>query len=231
MCIRDSSKYSSEHSISDARKLADNLNMYYQLIPIRESVLVMESTLATSFGDTEKGVAEENIQARLRAVILMAISNKFGHLLLATGNKSEMSVGYTTLYGDMCGGLAVLADVFKSDVYKLAKAFNRRKGFAAIPENTINKPPSAELRPDQVDQDSLPPYEVLDQILKMHIEENASYKEIVSQGFDSSTVNHALKLYERSEYKRFQSPPILRITGKAFGPGRRIPLAGKKVIY
>ena len=225
------SKHSSNHSVADARRLAENLKIGFELIPISESVDAMEATLAPSFKQTAAGVAEENIQARLRAVILMGLSNKFGHLLLATGNKSEMAVGYTTLYGDMCGGIAVLADVFKVDIYRLAEAFNKRKGFFAIPENTITKPPSAELRPDQKDQDSLPPYEILDPILKHHIEDRLSAKDIVARGFDETTVHAMLKLVERAEYKRFQSPPILRITNKSFGPGRRIPLAGKKIVF
>ena len=225
------SKFSSNHSLDDAKLLASNLKINFQIISIEDSVESMEQNLAKIFRNAKPNVAEENIQARLRAVILMAISNKFGHLLLATGNKSEMSVGYTTLYGDMCGGLAVLADVYKTQVYQIAKVFNTRKGFDAIPKNSLTKPPSAELRPDQRDQDSLPPYHILDEILELHIEKKLSPRKIQKMGFDKNVVEKSLRLYERSEYKRFQSPPILRVSPKAFGPGRRFPIAGSKVSW
>ena len=174
-------------------------------------------------------MAEENIQARTRGVTLMAVSNKFGHLLLTTGNKSEMAVGYATLYGDMNGGLAVLADVFKLDVYKLARYINRKAGRELIPENTITKPPSAELRPDQQDSDSLPPYEVLDTILQQYIEEVRGPEEIARlTGYDRALVDRIVGMVDRNEYKRRQAAPGLRVSTKAFGVGRRLPIVMRR---
>jgi NAD+ synthase (glutamine-hydrolysing) len=219
------SRFSSEGSVTDARALADNLGIAFHLVPIHPAVDAFEAMLSGLFAGTVPGIAEENIQARVRGTTLMAISNKFNHLLLTTGNKSEMSVGYATLYGDMNGGLAVLADVFKMDVYALAERINARAGHALIPQNTITKPPSAELRPDQKDTDALPPYPVLDDILRRYIEQQQDLDAIVAAtGHDRAFVHRLLKMVDRNEYKRRQAAPGLRVSGKAFGIGRRLPL-------
>ncbi len=219
------SKYSSEHSVDDARKLACNLNIQYDIVPIQPAVDQFEETLSPLFKDTLPGIAEENIQARVRGIYLMAISNKFGHILLNTTNKSECAVGYGTLYGDMNGGLAVLGDVYKTDVFNLARFINRNGEI--IPENSIVKPPSAELRPNQKDTDSLPEYAVLDGILFNFIEQNLSPAEIVAKGFDLNTVEKVIRMVNINEYKRFQAAPILRVSSKAFGFGRKMPLVAK----
>ena len=219
------SKYSSDHSIEDARQLAENLNIEYDIINIQSAVDEFETGLVPLFKGTNPDVTEENIQARARGIYLMAISNKFGHILLNTTNKSECAVGYGTLYGDMNGGLAVLGDVYKMDVFKLAHFINRENEI--IPINTITKPPSAELRPDQKDSDSLPEYHDLDRMLFSYIEMNMSPKEIIEQGFDEKTVARVIRLVNMNEYKRFQAAPILRISSKAFGFGRRMPLVAK----
>jgi NAD+ synthetase len=183
----------------------------------------MKRTLASAFSGRPEDTTEENIQARLRGVTLMALSNKFGSLLLTTGNKSELAVGYCTLYGDMCGGLAVISDVPKTMIYRLAKWINREREI--IPVSSITKPPSAELRPNQTDQDSLPPYDVLDAILDRYVVQGQSLPDIVAAGFDEATVRRVIRLIDLNEYKRRQSAPGLRITTKAFGIGRRIPIA------
>src|SRR6056297_1853588 len=219
------SQYSSNHSISDAEQLAKNLDMPYHTIPIENNFTSMKVSLSDMFAGKAEDVTEENIQARLRGVILMAASNKFGSMLVNTSNKSEAAVGYTTLYGDMNGGLSVLGDVYKSDVFRMAKQINQ-KG-EVIPENSIIKPPSAELRPGQKDEDSLPPYDVLDGILFHYIEKKASGSEIIKAGYDKDTVKHVLSLVNNTEYKRFQAPPVLRVSSKAFGFGRRMPLVGR----
>ncbi len=219
------SKYSSDHSIDDALQLAENLGIEYDIINIQSAVDEFETGLAPLFKGTNPDVTEENIQARARGIYLMAISNKFGHILLNTTNKSECAVGYGTLYGDMNGGLAVLGDVYKMDVFKLAHFINRENEI--IPVNTITKPPSAELRPDQKDSDSLPEYHDLDRMLFSYIEMNMSPKEIIEQGFDEKTVARVIRLVNMNEYKRFQAAPILRISSKAFGFGRRMPLVAK----
>ncbi len=219
------SKYSSDHSIKDAVDLAENLGVNYHIIPIQSTVDAMESSLAELFKGYASDVTEENIQARVRGTLVMALSNKFGNILLNTSNKSEAAVGYGTLYGDMNGGLSVLGDVYKTDVFKLARYINRNREI--IPENSIVKPPSAELRPDQKDSDSLPEYELLDAILFQYIEQKLSASEIISQGFNADVVNKVLRLVNMNEYKRFQAPPILRISSKAFGFGRRMPLVAK----
>ncbi|MFT4603879.1 MAG: NAD+ synthase (glutamine-hydrolyzing) [Rhodothermales bacterium] len=222
------SRYSSTGSVTDSRALADNLGMTLHEIAIAPAVESFESMLAPLFEGTPFGVAEENIQARTRGVTLMAISNKFGHLLLTTGNKSELSVGYATLYGDMSGGLAVLADVFKEDVYALARYLNQHAGRELIPVSTIEKPPSAELRPDQKDSDSLPPYEVLDAILERYVEDLEDVEQIVAAtGFERALIERILRMVDRSEYKRRQAPPGLRVSAKAFGMGRRLPIVMK----
>ena len=219
------SKYSSDHSVDDARQLAENLKVQYDIVHIQPAVDAFETGLSTLFTGTKSDITEENIQARARGIYLMAISNKFGHILLNTTNKSECAVGYGTLYGDMNGGLAVLGDVYKMDVFRLSNFINREKEI--IPQNTITKPPSAELRPDQKDSDSLPEYHDLDRMLFGYIEMNLSPKEIVAMGFDENVVNRVIRMVNMNEYKRFQAAPILRISSKAFGFGRRMPLVAK----
>jgi NAD+ synthase (glutamine-hydrolysing) len=218
---------SSQHSKDDARILAANLGIEFHTISIADTVGAAEKTLAPIFAGRPRDIAEENIQARARGLLLMAISNKFGALLLTTGNKSELAVGYCTLYGDMCGGLAVISDVFKMQVYALSRWINRNKEI--IPVSSIDKPPSAELRPDQTDQDSLPPYETLDAILKGYVEEGLSRADLVAQGFDQAVVNDIVRKVDLNEYKRKQAAPGLKITPLAFGVGRRIPIVQKYV--
>lgn len=219
------SKYSSDHSVEDARQLAENLGIRYDIVKIQPVVDEFEKELAPLFEGTQSGIAEENIQARARGIYLMAISNKFGHILLNTTNKSECAVGYGTLYGDMNGGLAVLGDVYKTDVFQMARFMNREREI--IPENTIVKPPSAELRPNQKDTDSLPEYEILDEILFSFIEQNLSPGEIENKGFAPEVVKKVVRMVNINEYKRFQAAPILRVSSKAFGFGRKMPLVAK----
>ncbi|MGA2241830.1 MAG: NAD+ synthase [Verrucomicrobiota bacterium] len=226
-------RYSSEGSLSDAEALAKNLGIRYEVLPIESVFQSVEKQLAKVFAGTRPNEAEENVQSRLRGVTLMALSNKFGALVLTTGNKSEMAVGYCTLYGDMCGALAVIADVFKTDIYKLARWINSDhasqadRGKIIIPEASILKPPSAELRPNQKDQDSLPPYETLDQILDAYVVKNLSREEIIRRGFDAAVVNDVINKVTFSEYKRRQAAPGLKVSPRAFGMGRRIPIAQK----
>jgi NAD+ synthase (glutamine-hydrolysing) len=221
------SAISSQHSRDDARVLAENLGVRFETIAIADVVQACETSLGPLFAGRPRDVAEENIQARVRGVLMMALSNKFGSLLLTTGNKSEMAVGYCTLYGDMCGGLAVISDVFKTQVYALARWINRDREI--IPASTIEKPPSAELRPNQTDQDSLPPYDVLDAILKGYVEEGLSRRDLVAQGFNEAVVNDVVRKVDLNEYKRKQAAPGLKITPLAFGVGRRIPIVQKYV--
>jgi NAD+ synthase (glutamine-hydrolysing) len=221
------SEISSQHSKDDARALAANLGIRFETIAIADAVKSTETLLQPLFMGRPRDVAEENIQARIRGVIMMALSNKFGSLLLTTGNKSETAVGYCTLYGDMAGGLAVISDVFKMQVYALSRWINREREI--IPRSTIEKPPSAELRPGQVDQDSLPPYEVLDEILKGYVEEGLSRRDLVAQGFAEAVVNDVVRKVDLNEYKRKQAAPGLKITPLAFGVGRRIPIVQKYV--
>ena len=216
-------RYSSEGSLSDAAALAKNLGIRYEVLPIEPVFNSVERQLEKVFAGTKPNEAEENLQSRLRGVTLMALSNKFGALVLTTGNKSEMATGYCTLYGDMCGALAVIADVFKTDIYKIARWTNREK--IIIPENSISKPPSAELRPNQKDQDSLPEYEMLDAILDLYVVKNLGKEEIIKKGFDVAVVNDVLNKINFSEYKRRQAAPGLKISPRAFGMGRRIPIA------
>ena len=216
------SRYSSAHSVNDAVALSDNLSVSYEIINIEKPFSAFEEVLSPVFKSLPADVTEENIQARIRAVILMAYSNKKGHILLNTSNKSEAAVGYGTLYGDMAGGLSVIGDVYKSDIYRLADYINR--DHEIIPRNIISKPPSAELRPGQLDSDSLPDYRLLDAILFRYIETQKPVNEIISSGFDETTVNRVIKMINWNEYKRYQSPPVLRISSKAFGAGRRMPL-------
>ena len=223
------SAISSAHSREDAQTLATNLGIRYETVHIRDVVCEAETALWHLFAQRHRApdATEENIQARARGLLLMAVSNKFGALLLSTGNKSELAVGYCTLYGDMCGGLAVISDVFKMQVYALARWINREKEI--IPQRTIDKPPSAELRPDQTDQDSLPPYDVLDAILKGYIEDGLGRRELIAQGFAEAVVNDVARRVDLNEYKRKQAAPGLKITPLAFGVGRRIPIVQKYV--
>jgi NAD+ synthase/NAD+ synthase (glutamine-hydrolysing) len=217
--------FSSEHSVNDARALAERLGIRFDIVPISPAYNEMLATLAPVFEGRKPDVTEENIQARLRGLTLMSLSNKFGAMVLTTGNKSEIAVGYCTLYGDMCGGLAVISDVPKTMVYSLSRVANARHG-DAIPESVFEKPPSAELRPDQKDSDSLPPYEILDSILRMYIEENCAVKEVAAAlSLPVELVEDVVKKVDRNEYKRQQAAPGLKVTSKAFGIGRRFPIA------
>ena len=217
------SEFSSQGSKDDARELADHLGIQYDEIPIQSGFESIKQSLSPVFLGLKDDVAEENMQARLRGVILMGMSNKFGSLLLTTGNKSELAVGYCTLYGDMCGGLAVLSDLPKTMVYRLSEWVNRHQ--VVIPVSTLTKPPSAELRPDQTDQDSLPDYEILDAILQAYVVDHRSAGEIVSMGYDQAIVARIIRLIDLNEYKRRQSAPGLKVTTRAFGMGRRVPIA------
>lgn len=219
------SQYSSGHSISDSEEMARNLQVSYDIISISEIFNLYREALQPVFGDRPEDIAEENIQSRIRGTLLMGLSNKLGHILLNTSNKSETSVGYGTLYGDMAGGLSVLGDVYKIDVYALARYINRDREI--IPQNIIDKPPSAELRPGQKDADSLPAYEVLDRILALYIEKQWSAEQIAGEGFEPGLVKRVIRMVNVNEYKRYQTPPILRISSKAFGVGRRIPIVGR----
>jgi NAD+ synthase (glutamine-hydrolysing) len=222
--------YSSEHSLTDARELAHRLGIRFEVVPIGPGYETMTETLQPLFAGYNPDTTEENLQSRLRGMVLMALSNKFGSLVLTTGNKSEIAVGYCTLYGDMCGGLAVISDVPKTMVYRLARIANcryeKRGQQAPIPENTLTKPPSAELRPDQKDTDSLPEYDVLDAILEDYIERYQSVPEIAAaESIPETLVRDIVRKVDRNEYKRQQAAPGLRITRKAFGVGRRFPIA------
>lgn len=219
------SQYSSQHSIDDAITLAKNLGTPHDTINIETTYQALTNTLQPIFNGLPFNIAEENMQSRSRGVILMAMSNKFGYILLNTSNKSELAVGYGTLYGDMCGGLSVIGDLYKTEVYQLANYMNRNGEI--IPENTITKAPSAELRPDQKDSDSLPDYDTLDAILALYIEMRKSPKEIIALGFDEALVKRVLSMVNSNEWKRIQAPPVLRVSSKAFGPGRRMPIVAK----
>ncbi len=223
------SAISSEHSKDDALALAQNLGIRFETIAIADTVAAAERALGPVFAGRAPDVTEENLQARTRGVLMMALSNKFGALLLTTGNKSEVAVGYCTLYGDMCGGLAVISDLFKTQVYALCRWINERAGREIIPRNTIEKPPSAELRPGQVDQDSLPPYDVLDALLRGYIEEGKARADLITDGFDAAMVRDICRKVDLNEYKRKQAAPGLKITPLAFGVGRRIPIVQKYV--
>jgi len=217
------SQFSSQGSLDDARVLAENLGIRYDVIPIQPAFAAAKGQMKEVFAGLAEDTTEENIQARLRGVVLMGLSNKFGSLLLTTGNKSELAVGYCTLYGDMCGGLAVISDVPKTMVYRLSNWVNREREI--IPAASITKPPSAELRPNQTDQDSLPPYEVLDAILEEYVVQSRPAAEIIAAGFDAAAVQRVVKLIDGTEYKRRQAAPGLKVTTKAFGVGRRVPIA------
>ncbi len=225
MCVLMPSQYSSDHSITDALDLVRNTGCRHEIIPIQPMAQAFNQSLGKAFDGLTPDVTEENIQARIRGTLLMAFSNKLGYILLNTSNKSEAAVGYGTLYGDMAGALGVIGDVYKTQVYKLAGYLNRTTEI--IPRNTIVKPPSAELRPDQKDSDSLPEYELLDSVLFQYIENEKSASQIVALGFDEALVHRVLNLVDRAEFKRFQAPPILRISTKAFGAGRAMPLVAR----
>lgn len=222
------SVYSSSGSVDDSIQLCKNLSIRYEIIPIKEAVTAFEQTLQKQFEKTVPNVTEENIQARCRAIIVMALSNKFGYILLNTTNKSEAAVGYGTLYGDMCGGLGVLGDVYKTEIYELCSWINRNE--ERIPKSILTKAPSAELRPNQKDSDSLPEYDILDKVLHQYIEKRKGPRELVEMGFEKALVDRVLKLVNMNEYKREQTPPILRVSIKGFGMGRRMPIVGKYLI-
>jgi NAD+ synthase (glutamine-hydrolysing) len=219
------SEYSSEGSVKDSEQLAGNLGVHYDIVPIQNVLHSFTEALNPIFRNTEEDVTEENLQARIRGTMLMAVSNKFGNILLNTSNKSESAVGYATLYGDMSGALSLLGDVYKTDVYRLAEYINREREI--IPKAIMQKSPSAELKPEQKDSDSLPEYEYLDKILFQYIELQKSSEEIIQEGFDRETVENVIRMVNASEYKRYQAPPVLRISSKAFGAGRRMPLVAK----
>jgi len=223
------SQFTSKSSIEDAEALARNLGIKTIRVPITQIFEMYLEELKDVFKGKEWDATEENIQARIRGNILMALSNKFGWLVLTTGNKSEMSVGYATLYGDMAGGFAVIKDVFKTMVYRIARYFNEKAGKEVIPKRVFEKPPSAELREDQKDEDNLPPYSILDPILKSYIEEDKSFDEIVADGFDREVVKRIVKMVDRNEYKRRQAPPGIKITPRAFGKDRRLPITSRYV--
>jgi NAD+ synthase (glutamine-hydrolysing) len=227
VCVSMPSRYSSDATQRDARAVAESLGTRYLEITIEPVVAAFEAALAEAFAGTEPGLAEENVQARARGVILMALSNKFGWLTLATGNKSELSVGYATLYGDMAGGFALLKDVYKTDVFRLARHVNERAGRDLIPASVIERAPSAELRPDQRDEDSLPPYAKLDEVLEAYVELDSSREELTSNGFDPDVVERALAMIDRAEYKRRQAAPGVKLRPKAFGRDRRIPITNR----
>ena len=226
-CVSMPSRYSSEATRNDAKRLAESLGTGFRELPIEAAVDAFDSILAESFTGRDPDLAEENLQARIRGVLLMALSNKFGWLVVATGNKSELSVGYATLYGDMAGGFALLKDVFKTDVFRLARHLNERAGRELIPATIIKRAPSAELRDDQLDEDSLPPYPALDRVLEAYVEQDRSREELSNDGFDLDVVEHALALIDRAEYKRRQAPPGVRLTPKAFGRDRRTPITNR----
>jgi NAD+ synthase (glutamine-hydrolysing) len=221
------SRFSSEATRTDARRLAEGLGIDFREVAIEEIIGAFDRALAPSFGGLPRDLTEENLQARARGVLLMALSNKFGWLVVATGNKSELSVGYATLYGDMAGGFALLKDVFKTDVFRLARHLNERAGREVVPQSIIDRAPSAELRDNQLDQDSLPPYPELDRVLEAYVELDRSREELSSDGFDPEVVDRALALIDRAEYKRRQAPPGVKLRPKAFGRDRRTPITNR----
>jgi NAD+ synthase (glutamine-hydrolysing) len=226
-CVSMPSRYSSPETRADARRLAENLGCDFRELPIEPVVEAYTGVLADSFAGRDSDVAEENLQARIRGTLAMALSNKFGWLLVASGNKSELSVGYATLYGDMAGGFALLKDMFKTDVFRLARHLNEEAGRELVPESTIERAPSAELREGQLDEDSLPPYPELDRVLEAYVEEDRSLDELSSDGFDPDVVARAVALIDRAEYKRRQAPPGVRLRPKAFGRDRRTPITNR----
>jgi NAD+ synthase (glutamine-hydrolysing) len=226
-CVSMPSQFSSEGTRADARRLAESLGCPFEELPIEPVVEAFRATLAPVFGEREPDLTEENVQARTRGVLLMALSNKFGWLLVATGNKSELSVGYATLYGDMAGGFALLKDVFKTDVFRLARHLNERAEQEVIPQSILDRAPSAELRADQLDEDSLPPYPALDRVLEAYVEQDRSREELAGDGFDRDVVDRAIAMIDRAEYKRRQAPPGVKLRPKAFGRDRRTPITNR----
>jgi NAD+ synthase (glutamine-hydrolysing) len=226
-CVSMPSRYSSKETRSDAKLVAESLGAHYVEIPIEPIVESVTAALAPIFAGTEPGIAEENVQARARGLLVMALSNKFGWLALATGNKSELSVGYATLYGDMAGGFALLKDVYKTDVFRLARHLNERAGREVVPQSVIERAPSAEIRAGQRDEDSLPPYPELDRVLEAYVELDESLEELSSDGFDPGVVERAVAMIDRAEYKRRQAPPGVKLRPKAFGRDRRIPITNR----
>jgi NAD+ synthase (glutamine-hydrolysing) len=226
-CVSMPSRFSSEETRRDARRLAESLRASFLELPIEPVVESFLETLAEVFAGHEPDTTEENIQARARGVLLMALSNKFGWLVVATGNKSELSVGYATLYGDMAGGFALLKDVFKTDVFRLAKQLNERAGQELIPQTIIDRAPSAELRDNQLDEDSLPPYPELDRVLEEYVELDRSREDLIADGFDPEVVDRALAMIDRAEYKRRQAPPGVKLRPKAFGRDWRLPITNR----
>jgi NAD+ synthase (glutamine-hydrolysing) len=224
-CILMPSQFSSDHSVNDARQLAEKLGIQYDIVPIQPMYESFMQTLKPHFWGHPFNLTEENLQARIRGTLVMAFSNKFGNILLNTSNKSEMAVGYGTLYGDMCGGLAVLGDVYKMEVYDICRYINKDEEI--IPNNILVKAPSAELRPGQKDSDSLPEYDILDKVLYNYIEMRKSPRDLVEMGFDEALVKRVLRLVNINEFKREQAAPVLRVSNKAFGMGRRMPIVGK----
>jgi len=224
-CLLMPSRYSSDHSIDDSLALVQKLGISHDVLSIEKAFEAYENTLAASFAGLAPNITEENLQSRIRGMLLMAYTNKFGYILLNTTNKSELAVGYGTLYGDMCGGLSVIGDLYKTEVFELCRYINRHEEI--IPDNIITKPPSAELRPDQKDSDSLPDYDLLDQILFRYIEDRQAPAQIIEAGFEAAVVQKVMRLVNMNEYKRHQTPPILRISTKAFGMGRRMPIVAK----
>jgi NAD+ synthase (glutamine-hydrolysing) len=227
VCVSMPSQFSSEGTKADAKRVAESLGTRYLEIPIHGVVAAIDAALADTFAGTEPGIAEENVQARARGLLVMALSNKFGWLPLATGNKSELSVGYATLYGDMAGGFALLKDVYKTDVFRLARHLNERAGRELIPQSVIDRAPSAELRADQRDEDSLPPYAKLDKVLEAYVELDSSREELTTDGFDAEVVDRAVELIDKAEYKRRQAPPGVKLRPKAFGRDRRVPITNR----
>jgi NAD+ synthase (glutamine-hydrolysing) len=227
VCVSMPSQFSSEGTRADAKRVAESLGTKYLEIPIHGVVSAIGAALADTFAGTQQGIAEENVQARARGLLVMALSNKFGWLPLATGNKSEFSVGYSTLYGDMAGGFALLKDVYKTDVFRLARHLNARAGRELIPRSVIDRAPSAELRPDQRDEDSLPPYAKLDKVLEAYVELDSSREELTTDGFDAEVVDRAVEMIDKAEYKRRQAPPGVKLRPKAFGRDRRVPITNR----
>jgi NAD+ synthase (glutamine-hydrolysing) len=221
------SRYSSEGTRSDAQRLAESLGIDFRELPIEPVVEAFTTALAPSFEGLAADLTEENLQARVRGTLLMALSNKFGWLVIATGNKSELSVGYSTLYGDLAGGFALIKDVYKTDVFRLSRWLNERAGRELIPVSIIERPPSAELRAEQLDEDSLPPYAKLDAVLEAFVERDRSREELSQDGFDRDVVERALAMVDRAEYKRRQAPPGVKLRPKAFGRDRRTPITNR----
>jgi NAD+ synthase (glutamine-hydrolysing) len=221
------SRYSSEETRRDAERLAESLGCPFLELPIGKIVDAFGEALADVFANREPDLTEENVQARARGVLLMALSNKFGWMLVATGNKSELSVGYATLYGDMAGGFALLKDVYKTDVFRLARHLNEEAGRELIPQSIIDRAPSAELRDNQLDEDSLPPYPKLDEVLEQYVEHDRTLEELSTDGFDRDVVERAVSMIDRAEYKRRQAPPGVKLRPKAFGRDRRTPITNK----